>query len=571
MAAPLSGHTVGKYKLGKKLGEGAFGLVFVAHDTGLDRDVALKFLHPHHISNPQTFERFLQEARSVAKLSHPGIVTVHELGTADDGMAFIAMEFLQGESLNDRLHRVGRFSPDTAKEICLQIASTLNVAHTAGIVHRDLKPDNLFLVPDPTMPGRERVKVLDFGIAKLAHTQMTSVQTGSLIIGTPRYMSPEQWISSANVDHRSDIYALGCILYQLVCGRLPFEGAPGELIIKHQLAPVLPAREIVPDLPHELDGLISRMLAKDPAQRPQTMEQVQLELTGDRPSTPGMASVPSMASVAGIPQPGTVGPGPVTPVPWPSRSQTTLSNSTGSSITAAPTRRANLVVTLGIVLVGVIAGIVVVTRPPNRPRATPPAAAAPTPIRASPVLEPATTDAGIQSPAPAIGDTSTATLEKAEPSPTAHHLTPDSIAAIVRGEYATGLQRCYERYAKNHRNAARTLAVTLRVALTGRVVDHETIPHMKECEAFENMRFAPDANVDDAARPIEVKLTFEYPSASTRSSAVKATPVSHNCPAGTTWQLSESACIETPPAKKQQCLPIKDHVIDPFEENPCRQ
>ena len=241
MAAPHSGHTVGKYKLGKKLGEGAFGLVFVAHDTGLDRDVALKFLRPHHILNPQAFERFLQEARSVAKLSHPGIVTVHELGTADGDIAFIAMELLQGESLNDRLNRVRRFSPDMAKEICLQIASTLDVAHMAGIVHRDLKPDNLFLIADPTIPGRERIKVLDFGIAKLAHTQMTSVQTGSLLIGTPRYMSPEQCRSSANVDCRSDIYALGCILYELVCGRPPFEGTPGELITKHQLASVLPA------------------------------------------------------------------------------------------------------------------------------------------------------------------------------------------------------------------------------------------------------------------------------------------------------------------------------------------
>lgn len=564
MAAPHSGHTVGKYKLGKKLGQGAFGLVFIAHDTGLDRDVALKFLHPHHISNPQAFERFLQEARSVAKLSHPGIVTVHELGTADGGIAFIAMELLQGESLNDRLNRVGRFSPDTAKEICLQIASTLNVAHMAGIVHRDLKPDNLFLVADPTMPGRECVKVLDFGIAKLAHAQATSVQTGSLLIGTPRYMSPEQCKSSANVDYRSDIYSLGCILYELVCGRPPFEGTPGELITKHQLAPVLPAREIVPDLPHQLDWLISRMLAKDPGERPQTMGHVQSALTGDRSGAAGMAGVDR------IPPPGTVEPGPITPLLKP-QSHTTLSDSTGSSRAPTPTRRANVVVTLGIVLAGVITGIVVVTRTPNLPRPAPPVAAAPAPIAPSHVLEPATTDAEIRSSDPVIRDTSTAVLGKAEPSTTAHHLTSDNIAAVVRSEYAAGLQRCYERYAKDNRNAPRMLTVTLHVALTGRVVEYETNLPMKKCDVFSNMRFTPDADTDDATHRVEAKITFDYPSVPARLSVVRPAPTPHNCPVGTAWQPSESACVETPPAKKKECLPIKDRVIDPFAEDPCRR
>jgi serine/threonine-protein kinase len=564
MAAPHSGHTVGKYKLGKKLGEGAFGLVFIAHDSGLDRDVALKFLRPHHILNPQAFERFLQEARSVAKLSHPGIVTVHELGTTDGGIAFIAMELLQGESLNDRLNRIRKFSPDTAKEICLQIASTLNAAHVAGIVHRDLKPDNLFLIADPTMPGRERVKVLDFGIAKLAHTQMTSVQTGSLLIGTPRYMSPEQCRSSTNVDCRSDIYALGCILYELVCGRPPFEGAPGELITKHQLAPVLPAREIVPDLPHQLDCLISRMLAKDPGERPQTMRHVQSELTSDR------ADVAGMASVDRITPPGTSEPGPITPLLRLPQSQTTLSDSTGSSRAPAPTKRVNVVVTSGIVLAGVITGIVVVTRTPDLPRTAPPAVV-PAPSTDSHVLKPATIDAEIRSPALVTKDTSTATPGKVEPSTTAHHLTPENIAAIVRSEYATGLQRCYERYAKDNRNAPRMLAVTLHVALTGRVVEYETNLPIKRCEIFANMRFAPEASIDDVTRRVEVEVIFDYPPVPARFSDVRPTPTPRNCPAGTAWLPSKSACVDTPPAKKKECLPIGDRAIDPFEKNPCRQ
>lgn len=564
MAASLSGHTIGKYKLGKKLGEGAFGLVFIAHDTGLDRDVALKFLRPHHILNPQAFERFLQEARSVAKLSHPGIVTVHELGTADDGIAFIAMELLQGESLNDRLNRVGRFSPDTAKEICLQIASTLNAAHVAGIVHRDLKPDNLFLIADPTMPGRERVKVLDFGIAKLAHTQMTSVQTGSLLIGTPRYMSPEQCRSSANVDCRSDIYALGCILYELVCGRPPFEGTPGELITKHQLASVLPACEIVPELPHQLDCLISRMLAKDPRERPQTMGHVQSELTSGHTDVAGMPGVDRIIPL------GTSEPGPITPLLRPPQSQTTLSDSTGSSRAPAPTKRANVVVTSGIVLAGVIAGALAVTRTPELPRATPPAVA-PAPSGDSHVLKPPTTDTEIRPSALVTKDTSTATPGKVQPSTTAHHLTPDNIAAAVRSEYATGLQRCYERYARDNRNAPRMLVVTLHVALTGQVTEYETNPPIKKCEAFANMRFAPEADTDDATRRVEVKVTFDYRSVVIRSGVMRPTPTAHNCPAGTAWLSSESACVETSPAKKKECLPIGDRAIDPFEENPCRQ
>jgi eukaryotic-like serine/threonine-protein kinase len=570
MAAPHSGHMVGKYKLGKKLGEGAFGLVFIAHDTSLDRDVALKFLHSHHISNPQAFERFLQEARTVAKLSHPGIVTVHELGTADDGIAYIAMELLQGESLTDRLNRVGRLSPNESKEICLQIASTLNVAHVAGIVHRDLKPDNLFLIADPTMPGRERVKVLDFGIAKLAHTAMSSVQTGSLLIGTPRYMSPEQCRSSAHIDYRSDIYALGCILYELVCGRPAFEGAPGELLIKHQLAPVLPAREIVPDLPHELDWLISRMLAKDPAERPQTMEHVQSELIGERASGASGANMASMASMASIPRPGTVEPSSITPIPWSSQSRTTLSDSTGSSRTPARTRRTNAVVTSSILLAVVIAGIVIVIRTLDLPRAAPPIAAAPVAFAAPHVQEPVTTDAEARSSAPVSTDASVTAPEESEPSINARHLTRDNITAAVRSEYALEIRRCYERYAKNNPNASRVLTVTLHVALTGRVAEYETNPPMKECEVFANMRFSSDTETDDPTRRIRVEIPFDYPSPPVRPSVVKPARTSHNCPAGTTWQPSASACVAAPPEKRKQCTPIKNGVVDPFEENPCR-
>jgi eukaryotic-like serine/threonine-protein kinase len=280
-----SGLTIGKYELGKKLGEGGFGFVFVGRDLSLDREVALKFLHPQHTANPEVLRRFLQEAKSAAKVIHPGIVTVFECGqvsgtgTSTDGVAYIAMELLHGESLADRLAHSGRLKPAVAIEMMRQVASALDVAHRAGIVHRDLKPDNIFLVKDPAIPGGERVKVLDFGIAKLAQAQGSEVQTQSMaVFGTPRYMSPEQCRSAAHIDHRSDIYTLGCILYELVVGAPPFAGETGELIAKHQLVEPPTARSILGDLSEDLDNLISKMLAKDPARRPQTMIAVQRAL-----------------------------------------------------------------------------------------------------------------------------------------------------------------------------------------------------------------------------------------------------------------------------------------------------
>jgi serine/threonine-protein kinase len=573
-AMPSSGELIGKYRLGKKLGEGAFGRVFIARDTGLDRDVALKFLRAHHVSNPQVVERFLQEARSAAKLSHPGIVTVYELGTGRDGTVFIAMELLRGESLNDRLRRMGRLPPDAALEICRQIASVLEAAHQAGIVHRDLKPDNIFLAVDSTMPGGERVKVLDFGIAKLAARQTTAIQTGSLVLGTPRYMSPEQCSSSANVDHRSDIYALGCILYELVCGRALFNGGVGEIIAMHQLIAPPAARDSVPDLSPALDRLISWMLAKDPGERPQTMERVEGEITS------GLAGVPTMAAVpVGLRRADTAGPVAVTPAAEPAQNRTTLSGSTNSVAAPASRRRVGVVLTTAAVLAGVVVGVIV-TRTPDRSAATPPAdpppGAAPSTLPPPPVATGSPPVAASASPAaepraadPVPADAGAASAGGAEPPAPARRLTPDSIVATVRGEYAAELQRCFERHAKPSRGASRKLVVTLHVAATGRVVDYQTDPPMPGCEVLANMRFAADGDVDDPSRRVTAEVAFDYPSLPARTGAGAPARAAHSCPPGTVWKPSESAC-GGPPDKKP-CPPIKDRVIDPFDEDPCRQ
>jgi eukaryotic-like serine/threonine-protein kinase len=275
---------IGKYEVRERLGKGAFGVVYTARDPSLDRDVAIKVLRPNHLRNPTTVQRFLQEARATARIAHPGIVTIHDCGqveTKAGPTAFIAMELLFGESLTSRLGRCGRLPADHAGEIVRQVASALDAAHRCDVLHRDLKPDNIHLVPDPAIPSGERVKVLDFGLAKLATGSdgLTNVET---VFGTPHYMSPEQCRSATQVDHRSDIYSLGCILFELVTGRVPFEGEVRELIEFHQYAAPPLASSLAPDVPPALDALIAEMLAKDPMHRPQTMGAVRRSLqTGE--------------------------------------------------------------------------------------------------------------------------------------------------------------------------------------------------------------------------------------------------------------------------------------------------
>jgi serine/threonine protein kinase len=307
------GLRIGKYEVQNKLGQGGYGIVYSARDTELGRDVALKFLKPEYVARPQVVQRFLQEARAVAKIVHPGIVTVYECGhventnTIADGTVYIAMELLSGDSLSSRLQdRDGKPLPlDTVVELGTQMASALEAAHKKGIVHRDLKPDNVFLVPDAAVDGGERLKILDFGVAKLSdqHTGRVSTNTegatgvhthSMMMLGTPRYMSPEQCKSSARVDHRSDIYSLGCILYELLAGKSPYDGDAGELIAKHQLAPIPRVRSARPEISAYVDVLISSMLAKEPSDRPGSMVRVREALLASR-DTPDADPLPAEA------------------------------------------------------------------------------------------------------------------------------------------------------------------------------------------------------------------------------------------------------------------------------------
>jgi serine/threonine-protein kinase len=312
------GLRIGRYELGERIGTGGFGVVYHARDTELGRELAIKVLRPEYQSQPDVVARFLKEARAAAQIDHPGIVTVFECGTinasgtAQDGNAYIAMELLRGYSLTQHLEQKKRLPVAEAILIARQVAAALAVAHASGIVHRDLKPDNVFLLPDPLVKGGFRIKILDFGVAKLAEPKEVGVNTHSqVMLGTPKYMSPEQARSARAVDRRTDIYMLGCMLYEMVTGKAPYDG-PGaiDMIIQHTTSPIPSPAAIVHDLPPAMDELIRRMLAKEADQRPESMlvidealEAIQHEInppSAPRPKPPTPAP-PTRASIPAIP------------------------------------------------------------------------------------------------------------------------------------------------------------------------------------------------------------------------------------------------------------------------------
>jgi len=227
----MIGRVVGGHRLIARLGAGGVGVVYRAEDTLLGRTTAVKMLHRELCTDQEVVQRFFNEARAESAMRHLGIVDIYAFGHHTDGAAFMVMEYLEGESLRERLSRLGVLSIPQAITIAGQVASALSAAHDHQIVHRDLKPDNVFLIADADMPGGERIKLLDFGIAKLAADETSAFRTRTgVIMGTPAYMAPEQCAGVTEIDRRADLYALGCTLYQMLCGRAPFEGAAGEIL-----------------------------------------------------------------------------------------------------------------------------------------------------------------------------------------------------------------------------------------------------------------------------------------------------------------------------------------------------
>jgi serine/threonine-protein kinase len=272
---------VGNYQVVKKIGAGGMGEVWQAEQTQIGSRVALKVLLPGYSHEPEMAMRFFNEARAVNVVGHPSLVQIFDFGTLPNGSCYIAMEYLDGESLSSRLARKGRLGAD-ALRIARQAASALAAAHSKGIIHRDLKPDNLYLVGDPEAAGGERVKLLDFGIAKMvrqpAQEETVPAQTApEVFMGTPPYMSPEQCRGAGNVEAKSDVYSLGVMLFEMLSGNLPFPGnAPvGELIAMHMYATPPRLTELDPTITAEVSAIVERMLAKQPALRPSMQEVVQ--------------------------------------------------------------------------------------------------------------------------------------------------------------------------------------------------------------------------------------------------------------------------------------------------------
>jgi serine/threonine protein kinase len=271
LASPQDAEELGRlgpYRVLKVLGAGAMGVVFQAEDPRLRRLVALKVMRPSLAASAEFHRRFLREAWLAAAIEHEHIVTVYQVGE-DRGVPFLAMQLLRGETLEDRLERAGgRLPLPEVLRVGREVAEGLAAAHARGLVHRDIKPANVWLEG-----GRRRVRIVDFGLARGAEPDAQFTQAGT-VIGTPAYMAPEQ-ASGAAVDGRCDLFSLGAVLYRAATGRFPF-GGQDTLAILSALAtrtPVPPHR-IVPSLPRLFSGLVMRLLARDPADRPQSAREV---------------------------------------------------------------------------------------------------------------------------------------------------------------------------------------------------------------------------------------------------------------------------------------------------------
>jgi serine/threonine protein kinase len=347
------GTNIGNYAVTAALGEGGMGSVYLAEHAMLGRRAAVKVVRPELSTNTEIIARFFNEARALNAIRHPGIVEIFDFGYLSDGSAYIVMEYLEGESLGARCRRLHKLEPRHALLVVRQIGLALAAAHERDVIHRDLKPDNIFLVPDPETPYHERIKVLDFGIAKLAAGgDRAHTQTGS-VLGTPTYMSPEQCRGAGGVDARADLYALGCMLYEMLCGHPPFtvEGM-GELIAHHMYFAPTPPRSLDAAIPESTERLVLWLLQKEPAARPQTAREVVDtidRLVGSAPvyaalrpqTTPGVlppavrASTPTPVATSPTPAPSPVAPAPSRPVTMTSAPVTSASMGPATPVPAS--------------------------------------------------------------------------------------------------------------------------------------------------------------------------------------------------------------------------------------------
>ncbi|HEY7041880.1 MAG TPA: protein kinase [Methylomirabilota bacterium] len=294
---PLIGQVIqGRYRIISRIGDGGMGTVYLADQLSVGRKVALKVLHSEFTTDEEFVTRFRQEARLAASLSDRNVVTVYDFAQTDDGRLFIAMEYVNGRTLSDVIKQDGALSLARVVRLASRVASGLRAAHRAGVVHRDIKPQNILVVG---AAGEEEVKLTDFGIARMRDIGSgTRLTRASVIMGTPEYMAPEQ-IQDAEVSEKTDIYAFGIVLYEMVSGDVPFSArTPAAVLTKHLQERPRPLGERRHGSPPELERLVMQTLEKNPADRPSDMSEVVKKLHAIRLTT-GSPAVSNTAQITG--------------------------------------------------------------------------------------------------------------------------------------------------------------------------------------------------------------------------------------------------------------------------------
>ncbi len=399
---PLIGKVLsGRFEIVAPIGVGGMGRVYKAVQQPLDRVVALKVLNPRYdgMKDPGFERRFFLEASMTARLHHPNTITVHDYGRTDDGIYYIAMEYLEGETLQKVLAQSGRLPWPRALFIGGQVARSLREAHKLGLVHRDLKPANVMLMTEGT--GGDTVKVLDFGLVKSFTPEKpkedapdeTGLTQAGVLLGSPLYMAPEQ--ARGEADPRTDIYALGIVLFQVMTGRPPFVSRESiDVIVKHIREKPPELRSLLPELPVEVNALVMKCLEKEPGARFQTMDELLDAMRGTMAGQglSGAFADPRTASgfMPRTTPPG--GPGAATPSHTSAESVRSHEVELASAVTSTPSRLPLLLAVVGVVVVGAALGGVVawrasaagpeVTTPQPVPTVQPP------PVEPQPVVRP---------------------------------------------------------------------------------------------------------------------------------------------------------------------------------------
>ena len=375
----LVNQTIGNYRVTKLLGEGGMGVVYLAQHPVIGRKVAIKLLHAALARDQDIVSRFFNEARAIHMIAHENIVEILDFGQTTDGQPYFIMEYLEGEALSDAVAR-GPMAVAEVEIIGGQMCRALWAAHAKGIVHRDLKPHNVQLVSKPD--GLPHVKILDFGVAKILASpdgaQSVKTRTGSLM-GTPLYMSPEQCKGAVTLDHRTDIYSLGVMLFEMLSGRPPFvaEGV-GELFAKHMLEEPPPLTDFAPHVPPHMAAAVMKALSKEPRDRFQSMDEFRKALVGEIKvvAAPARSTVLRPSTIAAAQ---TLSP----------KASTTLSAASSEiDDSLKPAGGRNMKLWAGIATVAAVAGIGLVMMSGNHGKPQSPQAALPAPAPA-PVAPPA--------------------------------------------------------------------------------------------------------------------------------------------------------------------------------------